>query len=299
VGLVFGLSFGAIDIPTCHSEPQRSEERNLLLGGAMLRRCDKSMGFEYAPAPPLANPQSTIYNLKSMDPALIRELLRPFLSPRAAGPEDLANDQRPTADDALSPTQLKNISTYIDLLLRWNARINLTAIRDPEEIVTRHFGESLFAARHLFPNDLANGVVDIGSGPGFPGLPVKIWAPQIHLTLIESNQKKATFLREVVRTLTLTDVDIFAGRAEDFPTPAGVVTLRAVELFDQILPIAASLVAPGGCLALLIGTAQVDRARDHASNFQWQDPTPIPMASSTTLLIGKSSTGIASLPPQR
>jgi 16S rRNA (guanine527-N7)-methyltransferase len=228
-----------------------------------------------------------------MDPARIQELLKPFLFPRAKGPEDLANDQRPTANDALSPTQLQNISTYIDLLLRWNARINLTAIRDPEEIVTRHFGESLFAASHLFPRannqgPTANGVVDIGSGSGFPGIPIKLWAPQIHLTLIESNQKKAAFLREVIRTLTLMDIDVFAGRAEDFPTPVDVVTLRAVERFDQILPVASGLVAPNGRLALLIGTAQLALTQDLTPNLQWQAPIPIPLASTRTLLIGKS-----------
>jgi 16S rRNA (guanine527-N7)-methyltransferase len=228
-----------------------------------------------------------------MDPTRIQELLDPFLSPRAAGPKDPANGQRLTANGAL-----QSISTYIDLLIHWNARINLTAIRDPEEIVTRHFGESLFAARHLFPqaNDqrrTVNDVVDIGSGPGFPGIPIKIWAPQIHLTLIESNQKKAAFLREVVRTLTLTDIDIFAGRAQDFPAKADVVTLRAVERFDEILPVATRLVRPNGRLALLIGNAQVSTARDHASNFLWEAPTPIPLASTRTLLIGKSQDGKA------
>jgi 16S rRNA (guanine527-N7)-methyltransferase len=210
-----------------------------------------------------------------MDPARIHELLKPFLNA------------------PLSSTQLQSISTYIDLLLRWNARINLTAIRDPEEIVTRHFGESLFAASHLFPraNDqrpMANGVVDIGSGPGFPGIPIKLWAPQVHLTIIESNQKKATFLREVIRTLTLMDVDIFAGRAEDFPATAGVVTLRAVEHFNQILPIATRLVAPNGRLALLIGDAQLTPAHDLVPNFHWETPTKIPGSLTRTLLIGKS-----------
>jgi 16S rRNA (guanine527-N7)-methyltransferase len=172
--------------------------------------------------------------------------------------------------------------------------MNLTAIREPKEVVTRHFGESLFAASHLFSNGLANGeqptanhVVDIGSGPGFPGLPIKIWAPHIHLTLIESNQKKATFLREVVRTLTLTDVDIFAGRAEDFPALADVVTIRAVERFDQILPIAARLVKPNGRLALLIGSAQRSVAQDLVPAFHWETPAQIPNSLTRTLLIGK------------
>ncbi|MGB6774659.1 MAG: RsmG family class I SAM-dependent methyltransferase, partial [Terriglobales bacterium] len=112
----------------------------------------------------------------------------------------------PFLERSLDPFQLDQISTYIDLLKRWNARINLTAIRKEEEIVTRHFGESLFTARHLFPYvDVAEArspkaearLADLGSGAGFPGVPIKIWAPYIALSLIESNQKKATFLREL------------------------------------------------------------------------------------------------------
>jgi 16S rRNA (guanine527-N7)-methyltransferase len=239
-----------------------------------------------------ANPQSTIYNLNPMDPARIEDLLAPFLSSRslrrAAGPEESGVAARAP----LSSLQLESISTYIDLLLRWNSRISLTAVREPEEILTRHFGESLFAASHLFPltgqRRTANRVIDVGSGAGFPGLPIKIWAPDLHLTLIESNQKKASFLREVVRTLTLTNIDIFSARAEDFPSTAGVVILRAVERFEQILPIAARLVAPGGRLALLIGNSQVARAEDVAERFLWDFPIPTPRATNTVLLIGKA-----------
>src|SRR5271170_25010 len=131
----------------------------------------------------------------------------------------------PFVETSFPPSQLDQISTYIDLLKRWNARINLTAIRKEDEIVTRHFGESFFLARHVFPTE-ARGeqtllsaassarAVDIGSGAGFPGLPLKLWAPQIHLTLIESNHRKAAFLREVARELTLTNVDVITDRAE-------------------------------------------------------------------------------------
>jgi 16S rRNA (guanine527-N7)-methyltransferase len=167
--------------------------------------------------------------------------------------------------------------------------MNLTAVRQPEEIVTRHFGESLFAARHLFA--LAAGephLIDIGSGAGFPGLPIKIWAPQIHLTLIESDQRKGVFLREVVRSLTLTNIDVSSSRAEDFPSKADVVTLRGVEHFAQILPIAVRLVAPRGRLALLIGTRQVDAVRDRSPDFLWADPLPTPLANNTVLLIGQA-----------
>ena len=290
---------------------------------------------------PLVNPQSAIYNLPGrMDPARIAELLEPFLTP--SGPSTALEDLSfragfsPEESAVLTPSQLGQISTYIDILLRWNARINLTAVRQPDQIVTRHFGESLFAARHLFPfpsarttrrqlpsavqaepsSPLPGGhsfshagqpaekhralapernnprpstvphVIDVGSGAGFPGLPIKIYAPHIQLTLIESNQKKAAFLREVLRSLTLTNADVSASRAERFPAQADVVTLRAVERFDAALPVAARLVIPSGRLALLIGQAQIGRARKFTPGFRWSDPLAIPLSSSRVLLIG-------------
>ncbi len=220
----------------------------------------------------------------------IAELLEPFLDEGASG--------------MLSPSQLNHISIYIDLLLRWNSRINLTSVRQPEDIVTRHFGESLFVARHLFPapghvgTSVPTGpagpspaqfpadLIDVGSGAGFPGLPIKVWAPHIHLTLIESNQKKATFLREVVRSLTLTSVDVFAGRAADFPAKGSVVTLRAVERFDSALATAASLVADRGRLAILVGEAQINRIRELVHDVKWAEPLALPLSSNRVLILG-------------
>ncbi len=263
-----------------------------------------------------------------MDAARIAALLHPFV------------------ERTLPEVQLQQISMYIDLLLRWNARINLTAIRDPDEIVTRHFGESFFLARHLFPepsvarapspawssnpthppepatepprplppdaevwnNGLAGGgpfdsrsgqvrptlpptldevrVLDIGSGAGFPGLPLKLWAPAISLTLVESNHKKAAFLREVIRALTLTDVNVITARAETLAdTPADVVTLRAVERFDAILPIAARLVSPSGRLALLIGSSQLPALQTIAPDFHPAATIRIPESQSRVLSI--------------
>src|ERR1700716_2998312 len=104
-------------------------------------------------------------------------------------------------------TLIPQLVTYLDLLLKWNARTNLTAIRDPEEIVRRHFGESLFAAQNLKlgnPAPSAPSVItlfDLGSGAGFPGLPIALFRPEIQVTLAESQNKKAVFLREAVRTL--------------------------------------------------------------------------------------------------
>jgi 16S rRNA (guanine527-N7)-methyltransferase len=180
---------------------------------------------------------------------------------------------------------------YIDVLLHWNARVNLTAVRDPEEIVTRHFGESLFAARYLFPQPgVATdkvGVIDVGSGAGFPGLPIKIWAPQVHLTLIESNQKKATFLREVVRSLVLAGVEVFAGRADTYEkAKSDVVTLRAVERFESIIPIVNGLVAPAGRLAILVGEAQLESVRGLLPGVKWDEPIILPLSLSRVLIVG-------------
>jgi 16S rRNA (guanine527-N7)-methyltransferase len=233
-----------------------------------------------------------------MLPTRIVELLHPYLSnaPRSSQ----SSDDKPAA---LSLTALNHISTYIDILLRWNSRINLTAIRDPEEIVTRHFGESLFAARQLFPTCAPAGtavlgpsaeqspaprVADIGSGAGFPGVPIKLWAPNIALTLIESNHKKATFLREVARSLTLTDVNILNVRAEEVAQSFDLVTLRAVERFADTLADAARLLAPAARLGLLITAPQVKIARSILQNVCWDAPLPIPRSKSRILLVGRA-----------
>ncbi len=229
-----------------------------------------------------------------MDDARIAELLAPFLSEGSASAGKVA---------VLSPAQLRSISMYIDILLHWNTRINLTAVREPEEIVTRHFGESFFAARHLFPRaqpgTSATGpgswsvaptphVIDVGSGPGFPGLPIKIWASHVRLTLIESNHKKATFLREVVRSLKWTGVDVFTGRANAFAGSKGdVVTLRAVERLESVLPVIARLVDAAGCLAMLIGEAQVRGIRELLPGLQWADPVRLPLSDSRVLILGR------------
>jgi len=231
--------------------------------------------------------------------ARIAELLQPFLSP-IPNPCHSESGRGPGEEPAvLSISQLHHISMYIDILVHWNARINLTAIRDPEEIVTRHFGESLFAARHLFPSVSSvspvssvvkglTGVADLGSGAGFPGIPIKLWAPDISMTLIESNHKKAAFLREVARSLTLTDINIQNSRAEDVHETFDLVTLRAVERFADALPIAARLLAPDGRLALLIARPQVNSARSILSQIIWQDPILIPESTSRVLLVGTS-----------
>lgn len=211
-----------------------------------------------------------------LDAARIAALLQPFV-------------EAPVS--AVLSTQFQ---TYLELLLRWNARMNLTAVRDPEQIVTRHFGESLFAARVLRAAGafkVAAGetptLSDIGSGAGFPGIPIKLAEPEIHLTLIESQNKKATFLREVIRTLDLKGAEVFYGRAEAWKHRATVVTLRAVENCAQALPIAADQVAPSGMLALLIGNRQIRAAELLLGpRLRLRDPIPIPLSQSRVVMVG-------------
>jgi 16S rRNA (guanine527-N7)-methyltransferase len=205
--------------------------------------------------------------------------------------DEIAQTLRPFLDtNPISQEQLGRTAAYLDLLLKWNAKINLTAIRSPEEIVTRHFGESFFAARHLLPKDnQPSSAIDIGSGAGFPGLPMKIWAPSLALTLIESNRRKATFLREVCRDLHLSEVEVVSKRAEDVEARADLVTLRAVERFESVLPIAERLMSSSGTLALMIGGGQEETAKRVLPKLKWQDPLPIPLSRNRVLIVGVRS----------
>jgi len=130
---------------------------------------------------------------------------------------------------SIETQQVVLIQQYIKTLLRWNEKLNLTAIRDPLEILYRHFCESMFAVGAI-PVDKGR-LADIGSGPGFPGIPLKILRPELELCLVESNVKKGTFLAEVVRELQLTKTRVLISRYEELGeelTPLDFVCSRAV-----------------------------------------------------------------------
>jgi 16S rRNA (guanine527-N7)-methyltransferase len=201
-----------------------------------------------------------------MDIAIIDRLLEPYAK--------------------LDEKRLRLTSIYIDLLLKWNTHINLTAVRDAEEIVTRHFGESFFAAEILKSQAVPLTSIDLGSGAGFPGIPLAISMPETQVTLIESNQKKSTFLREVISALKLKNALVFLGRGEQYQVRAGLVTMRAVEQFEKTLLIARELAEPGGRLALMIGAAQLDRAKALARDVEWSQPVDVPGGHSRILLVG-------------
>jgi 16S rRNA (guanine527-N7)-methyltransferase len=204
-----------------------------------------------------------------MDTDRISALLNPFLG-----------------SAELSDEQLEKVKVFLELLRRWNAKTNLTSIRNPEEIITRHFGESFFLASQLCAPGESGCAIDFGSGAGFPGVPLAIYAPTMRVTLIESQNKKATFLKEAVRALALTNVAVFAGRGESFAGHADVVSMRAVEKFEQSANAAAKLVAPGGRMALLIAEEQVKAAKGIAG-LSWAKPVKVPNSRELVLLVGK------------
>jgi 16S rRNA (guanine527-N7)-methyltransferase len=157
------------------------------------------------------------------------------------GTEEMRALLTPYIGEAATPEGLyEQLGAYLELLLKWNARTNLTAIREPGEMVRRHFGESLFAARHL-PE--AETLLDFGSGAGFPGLPMQLYRPELAVTLAESQNKKATFLREVVRSLGLDarQTEVWGARVETMAAGRQFdgVTLRAVDNMEAALQAAA------------------------------------------------------------
>jgi 16S rRNA (guanine527-N7)-methyltransferase len=140
---------------------------------------------------------------------------------------------------------------YLELLQRWNRAYNLTAVRDPREMVTRHLLDSL--AMH--PLVEAGTLADLGTGPGLPGIPLAIATPGLRVTLVESSGKKARFLREAVRTLGLANAEVAECRIEalDRPGAFDAITARALATLPQILALGGHLLKPDGRLLAMKG----------------------------------------------
>ncbi len=190
----------------------------------------------------------------------------------------------------VTPPLVQAICAYTELLLRWNARINLTRITDRTQILVRHFGESFFAAARL---NLSTGTLaDIGSGAGFPGLALKLVCPQLRITLIESNLKKATFLFEVVRKLDLQGVEVLRARMEALQDPESrfqFITARAVGGFSALLEWAKLRLSAGGQLILWLGGDDVELLSSNPG-WTWGMKVRIPRTDDSYLLAGRPVT---------
>ena len=174
---------------------------------------------------------------------------------------------------------------YLSLFVRWNSRMNLSAVREPEAILSRHFVESIACGRAL-PEGIAT-LLDFGSGGGLPGIPIALCRPEISLTLAESQGKKAAFLQEAVRTLEITS-RVFAGRAETLAEKFDCVTLRAVDKMESAARSGAELVSAGGWLALMTTHADAPSLRTTAGEaYEWLEARQLPGSDDRILLLGR------------
>lgn len=186
----------------------------------------------------------------------------------------------------LTREQSERLSTYYDLLTRWNARLNLTAIRAPEEILRRHFVECIVCAR-LLPAGVSS-LLDYGSGAGFPGIPIALMRPEIRVTLAESQAKKAAFLREAVRVVPVA-AEVYSGRVEAMPSERrfGAVALRAVDKMQEAVRIGVDKLECGGVLALMITGNEADYYRAILPEIEWCDPEKVPYSVDRVVLLGR------------
>ena len=199
--------------------------------------------------------------------------------------EVIARELRPYG--AIASARLcDQIRIYVDLLLRWNQRSSLTTVTDPEGIVRFHFGESLLAVPAV---PIRHGrLADVGSGAGFPAVPIRMVSEDLNVILIESNQKKATFLAEIVRELQLSNVDVRRSRMEDIDFASDTVdfvTARALGIDDEFLDWSRKALNPNGSVVLWLGEESAQEASRDAS-WKWADSIRIPQSERRVVLHG-------------
>lgn len=188
----------------------------------------------------------------------------------------------------LSDAQVDQILVYLDLLLRWNQKINLTAIRDPKECLTRHFGESFLLSKAI---TIAGKLLDVGSGAGFPGLALKILVPEVTIELLEPVGKKRAFLKEVINVCGLKSIHVSGNRIEELAqeTPHAffdIVTARAVGNLPQIVPSALACLKPSGHICLWLSAEQEQAIRHLDFPISWNPSVPVPLARQRVILVG-------------
>jgi 16S rRNA (guanine527-N7)-methyltransferase len=204
---------------------------------------------------------------KPLSPETIRRGLSPF--------QVQVNDE-----------QVLKIQEYMGILRHWNEKLNLTAIRDPLEILHRHFCESMFGAMAV--SITCGRLADIGAGPGFPGLALKILRPELELILVESNIKKGTFLAEVVRDLGLANTRVLISRYEELSeelAPLDFVCARALGEHQAFLKWAAGERLAANQVVLWIGGRDLEEIRK-SPHWEWREPIGVPQSLQRFLMVG-------------
>ena len=188
-------------------------------------------------------------------------------------------------DCHLSDAQLQDLRKYLELLIQWNEKISLTSLEDPLEIVSRHFGESLFARNSL---SFGTGrLADVGSGAGFPGVPIKIANPDLDVVLIEPNLKKCGFLKELIGRLSLENVEIFRGGYAEYQANGDLdfICSRALGQYKELLRWSQTALRPLGQVAFWVGE-QDSRILCKTNGWHWRVPTRLPESSKRLILFG-------------
>ncbi len=181
-----------------------------------------------------------------------------------------------------SSVHCSQIRVYVDLLLKWNKKLNLTTITSPSEILQRHFGESAFA----LPKIKSGMLMDIGSGAGFPGMALKLFNPDLDVTLVEPVLKKAAFLKEIARAITV-NVAVDSRRIDRIDIPSDyldTITVRGVRMDEALLSWASSALKTDGRLVAWLGAADAANLCQHEA-FSW-DTFSVPSSESRILLVG-------------
>ncbi len=200
--------------------------------------------------------------------------------------ESLISDVLGRFTVTLTPSQVQAVKIYIDKLLLWNQKVSLTSMKDPEGILSRHFGESMFAVEKAGITD--GRLADVGSGAGFPGLAIKILCPAVEITLIEPVTKKVAFLREAVRSLNLSGVYFVQKRFEQLDRGQGSfdwVCSRALGGHEGIVSWASDRLSPTGSLLFWVGSKDAGRI-SLISDWTWE-ASLLPQSEKRYLLIGK------------
>ncbi len=189
----------------------------------------------------------------------------------------------------LKMKQIETIQVYLRLLIKWNQKINLTAIRSEKGCITRHFGESLYL---ITKEKLSGRIVDVGSGAGFPGLALKIACPELSGTLLEPSSKKRAFLKEVVRHCNFGDVRISALRGEDFCVGderqnVDIVTVRGLRHHEEIAAMSRGLLVSTGRLCLWLTRRRAEELARKVQGYRWKSPLALPLTRERVILVGE------------
>jgi 16S rRNA (guanine(527)-N(7))-methyltransferase RsmG len=181
----------------------------------------------------------------------------------------------------LSQSQITQLYAHYELLLRWNQRMNLTTVKPGPEMVIRHYCESLFFASHLPALQQEISVLDVGSGAGFPGIPMAILKPEWRVILVESVQRKAVFLRESIRQLS--NVSVLNQRVEDIVSKVDWVVARAVDPAEVLLQIPRLALNIG----LMIGEDDFSTIGSN-SRIAWAEPLRLPWGDRKLCVYGST-----------